>query len=301
MPAIKQFLRALLPRAVRNWVRAPRKSLSWGWGELRYLLGAREVVELRPGWPLVCHPLAYGRAYHEQREDPAQVAELDTFIAHCRPGMVLFDIGAHFGLFSLAALHYGGPDARAVAVDPSPVAARMTAIQARLNGVADRLQVIQACACDSLGTRPMVAVGVLAGGHFVAPSQGHTRRETTVTPATTLDELARQTGLRPTHLKIDVEGQEESVLRGSLALLAGEPAPVLFLELHAALIREGGGDPAAVLSLLEENGYAAEGSDGVRLSEEALLSRPLTRFVARRVAGTSASLAAAPACLHGQD
>ena len=152
-------------------------------------MGARNTVELRPGWSLLCHPLAYHHSYHAQREDPAQVAEFDGFLAKCTPGMILFDLGAHFGLFSLAALHYGGPTARAVAVDASPTAVRMTRIQARLNGVQDRLSVVQACVCDVPGVRDMVAVGVLADGYFACPDRDHPPRDRTTIPATTLDDL----------------------------------------------------------------------------------------------------------------
>ena len=88
---------------------------------------------------------------------------------HCTPGMVLFDLGAHFGLFSLAALHYGGANAQAVAIDASPVAERLIRIQAALNGVAERVTVIRACVCEHSGVRDMVAVGVLADGYFSAP------------------------------------------------------------------------------------------------------------------------------------
>ena len=79
---------------------------------------------MRPGWLITCHPAAYRCAYHLQINDPEQVLEFDNFIDNSFQGMVLFDVGAHFGLFSLAALHYGGPGSRAIAVDPSPIAVR---------------------------------------------------------------------------------------------------------------------------------------------------------------------------------
>jgi FkbM family methyltransferase len=237
---------------------------------------------LRPGWHLVCHPLAYPRSYRAQREDPEQAAEFDGFIAACRPGMVLFDVGAHFGLFSLAALHYGGPTARAVAVDASPTATRMTQIQAQLNGVADRCTVVCACACQEEGVRGMVAVGVLADGYFTPAGRDHCGRELTATPAITLNELVERTGLWPTHLKIDVEGYEGEVLRGAQRLLTHDPAPMLFIELHNVLLRELGEDPVAILALLEESGYRFSAPTGRPVCKELILSRSLVRFVAKR-------------------
>jgi FkbM family methyltransferase len=280
VPSLKQVVRATIPRWLRNWLKAPGKSLHWGWQQARFYLGARQVVELRPGWKLTCHPLAYQGAYHAHVDDPEQAAELDSFLSRCTPGMVLFDLGAHFGLFSFAALHRGGEAAKAVAVDASPTAVRMVETQARLNGVAGRLTAIRACVCDEDGVREMVEVGVLANGYFTAPTGDHPSGEVAATPAVSLDGLARRVGLRPTHVKIDVEGYEGEVLRGGAGVLK-QGAPLLFLELHNAIIRERGQDPADVLKTLEQAGYSLVGLDGQPLRREAVLAPPLIRLVAK--------------------
>src|SRR5437868_12046222 len=108
MRIMRGCVRALLPRGVRNWLRSPTKSLAWGYRETKYFFGVTEKIEIRPGWSVRCHPLAYSHSYHAQLEDPDQAAEFDSFLSYCTERMILFDIGAHFGLFSLAALHFGG-------------------------------------------------------------------------------------------------------------------------------------------------------------------------------------------------
>src|SRR6185295_15684246 len=158
--ANKKYLRRVVPRGLRNWLRAPSRSVEWFWDEAKYAAGANETIEMRAGFSPVCHPGVYDFAYHLQHTDPDQVEEFDGFIKRTSPGMVLFDIGAHFGLFSLAALHYGGPRAVAVAIDPSPTAARVLKIQARLNKVAERLHVFKSSVGDHTGTQSMVAVGI---------------------------------------------------------------------------------------------------------------------------------------------
>jgi FkbM family methyltransferase len=280
--SVKRLVRAVVPRGLRNWLRAPARSLDWGWQQTRFLLGRRDLLVIRPGLRLVSHPLAYRHSYFAQVEDPEQAAEFDTFIAHCTAGMVFFDVGAHFGLFALTAVHYGGPTARAVAVDASPAAARMIQTQARLNQVADRLQVVCACACDTAGTRAMVAVGPLAEGYYTPPTTQTPASEVTLTPAVTLDGLADQTGLRPTHVKIDVEGFEEAVLRGGRRLLMGPEPPLLFLELHNEMIRAQGREPRDVLGVLDEFGYRLLHVDGTAAEPAALLSRTLVRLVATK-------------------
>jgi FkbM family methyltransferase len=213
------------------------------------------------------------------------VAEFDGFVNNASEGMILFDIGAHFGLFSIAALHYGGKKARAVAVDPSPVAVRLTRIQARLNQVADRLCIVQASVAAHTGQQSMVAVGVLANGFYVAPGPEHSAGEVVHTNAITLDSLAEETQLLPTHIKIDVEGSEAAVLRGAERLLAEQPAPMLFLELHNEIISRGGGDPRETLMLLRNAGYEMFRVDGGEIAEAAILDTPLIRIIAKRVPG----------------
>lgn len=282
MSMMKRLVRKLVPRGIRNWTRAPWKSAGLGWAELQYALGLTRRMEIRPGWLLECHPWAYQHSYAAHVKDPEQVAELDGFIDSCTPHMVLFDLGAHFGLFSLASLHYGGPAARAIAVDASPTACRYIAIQKNLNMLGDRLDVVRACVCDATGARDMVAVGILSDGYFIRADEDHPSSETTSVPAITLVQLADQFKVRPTHVKIDVEGFEGLVLNGGACLLRADTAPVLFLELHNQLLREWGQDPAQILDRLAEFNYELFHPNGAPLVRETILEKPLIRLIGRK-------------------
>jgi FkbM family methyltransferase len=277
----KAIARAVTPRPVRNWLRSPGKSLGWVRGEARHLFGADRLVEIRPGWTLRCHPAAYDFAYHAQVDDPEQVSEFDGFIRLCRPGMVLFDVGAHFGLFSLAALHYGGAGARAVALDPSPTAERMMRIQARLNGAGGRMEIVRAAAGACVGWQEMVATGVNGAGYFVPPGD-HAGREVSLTREVTLDALAAERGLTPTHVKVDVEGAEAAVLRGAAGLLAGDAPPLLLVELHNEIVSDGGGEPRETLTLLRRFGYEIFSTGMEPLGEDYVAGRPLVRVICRK-------------------
>src|SRR5437867_7154234 len=100
MATAKRLARIIVPREVRNWLRSPTDSMGWAWAQTKYLVGLKQVVQIRPGWSLVCHPAAFKFAYSAQNDDPDQVAEFDSFIQEITSGAVLLDIGAHFGLFS---------------------------------------------------------------------------------------------------------------------------------------------------------------------------------------------------------
>ncbi|MEK7684044.1 MAG: FkbM family methyltransferase [Verrucomicrobiota bacterium] len=283
MLSAQNIVRACLPRRVRNWLRSPARSARWLCDEIQHTAGLDRTITIRPGWPLRCHPAAYRCAYSAQHIDPEQVAEFDSFISTCQPGMVLFDAGAHFGLFSLAALHYGGSSAKVIAVDPSPTACRMMRIQARLNGVEPRLHVVQASVGDCEGWQKMLAVGVLAGGYFVPATGGYPEAELTRTEALTLDRLAAKFNITPTHVKIDVEGGEAAVLRGGKNILAPANAPLLFVEMHNQIVRQRNADPSETLSLLRGFRYCLFNVDGTPVIEEKLLKSDLARIVARKI------------------
>lgn len=280
--AAKAVARALVPRRFRNWVRSPGRSLGWARDQVTHLLGLDPLVEIRVGWRVRCHPAAWRLAYHAHVEDPEQVRELDAFITHCASGMVLVDAGAHFGLFSLAALHYGGSDAYAVAVDPSPAAAHMLRVQARLNGVERRLAIVEAAIADRDGTLALVDAGIGSAGYFVQPERQHGAAERTVVRGVTVDSLAAGLGSPPTHLKIDVEGFEAEALRGARKTLTGPNPPLLFLELHNEIVARNGGDCSESLAILQEYGYAVFDPSGTALDRDAILSQPLIRVTARR-------------------
>jgi len=276
----KAVARALIPRRLRNWLRRPGASLAWLRDSLAHAAGRDRLVAIRPGWSVRCHPAAYRCDYRVFVDDPEQALELDTFIANCSDAMTLLDLGAHFGLFSLAALHYGGPGARALAVDPSPTAVRMLRCQARLNGVERRLEVIHAAASAREGTLDLVDAGVAAGGYYV-PAERHPMGERTAVPSVTIDSLARAAPGRLTHIKIDVEGAEAEVLRGARAVLTSAHAPILFVELHNAISARVGRDPIEALSLLADRGYALFRLDGTPATPEWILERDLVRIIAR--------------------
>lgn len=283
MDIAKHLARTLLPRSLRNWLKSPSDSMRWAWAQARFLAGARVSIQVRPGWSLICHPAANRFAYFAQNTDPAQIEEFDSFVREITPGAVLFDIGAHFGLFSLAALHYGGSDAVSIAVDPSPMAIKLIKTQAQLNHVSDRLHAVQAAVSDQVGWQSMVAVGVLSGGYYVRPESNHTPRELSSTQTTTLDQLVKEFDLWPTHVKIDVEGFELATINGGRGMLAQDNAPILFIEMHNEMVRENGGQPQETLSLLRTLGYQTHATSGERLSDQSILDSPLIRIVARKI------------------
>ena len=223
------------------------------------------------------HPHAFKVAYKAQIAEPEENAEFQNFISYCDPGMFLFDIGAHYGLFSLVAAHFGG---KSVAVDPSEMAIRMITRQIALNDAGRKIRILHAAVSDTSGTLSMLNSGVFSEGYFKFVA-GRPAEELTSIRAVTIDEITVGFGA-PTHIKIDVEGHESAALRGGRDTLA-RFSPTLFLELHNEMVAADGGDPDAALRDLQSMGYAPFSYAGDLLERSAILAKPLTRVVARRV------------------
>jgi FkbM family methyltransferase len=136
------------------------------------------------------------------------------------PGDVIVDCGAHHGLTSVLFARWAGKSGRVIAFEANAANARIAKHNVELNGL-ENVGVVNAAVSSFCGTAPFLA----HSNGALAP----TPSDATVTVnVTTLDEGLD--GIRPTLLKIDVEGHELEVLRGARRLL--ERRPKVALELH---------------------------------------------------------------------
>jgi FkbM family methyltransferase len=167
--------------------------------------------------------------------------------AQVQPGMVVYDIGAHVGFYTLLAAQLVGPGGRVFAFEPLP--RNLTYLRQHID-------------LNHFGNVTVfdAAVGQAAGvGQFsvhAASSMGSLTADGTLTvPIVSLDELSAQGRLIPPQiLKIDVEGAEADVLRGAQALLQTHH-PTIFLATHGADVHR------QCLTLLRELGYTVESLD----------------------------------------
>lgn len=273
--SLRTLARAVVPRSFRVLVRRPSATLRWLWSEAAAHAGVTARCPMLDDWTVRCHPVS-AAAFRLEVADPEQRGELAAFAARCTPGMVLFDIGASYGAFSLATLRYGGPTARSIAVDPSAVSNRILRRNLALAGAGDRVQVLEAAVGAEDGTLTMLTTGP-AGEHYLVGTDA-ARPDVVRVPQYTLPTLADRVGLVPTHLKIDVEGFEGEVLQGGRDWLR-EHRPLLFLELHIELLRDRGRRPEDVLALAAECGYERFERLGTPVDPAALPDLPVIRVI----------------------
>jgi FkbM family methyltransferase len=179
-----------------------------------------------------------------------------------RPGMVVVDVGASFGLYSVAAARAVGRSGRVYAFEPARATASALRRHLRWNGVADRVEVIEAAAAEDEAGRTFweqetsfvasldESVARQEERRYASPPRP--RR----VPTATLDDFVRSRAVEPDAIKVDVEGGEARVLRGARAILERRRT-LLFLEVHSGFPVEGD-DPEAVLVELRAAGWECE-------------------------------------------
>lgn len=148
------------------------------------------------------------------------------------PGSCAFDVGANVGLFSLDLSRAVGPGGRVIAIEPLP--STVEVLRSNLHGSGClNVEVVQAAAGAAAGKVQLLLASDSAL-HSVSPELplGQIARGSVEVPCVTLDDVWQDAG-RPTvsFVKIDVEGGEEAVLRGALAMITA-CRPSMIVEVH---------------------------------------------------------------------
>jgi FkbM family methyltransferase len=251
MSPSRTFTRNFVPRTVRNWLRTPSRTVRYLVDRAAFACGSMAVVDVTDGWSLKCHPAS--RAHFEVfRTDPLQAEELAAFFTSATLGMHLLDIGAHYGIFALAALRAGGPDARVLCVEPSANAVEVLRANLEANRETSRVQVVNAALGNLDGRLRMLTTGPAGADYLVVPSCS--RPDTVLVKMRFMKSVLEEAAFRPTHIKLDIEGYEFEVIEAALDILS-KLQPILHLELHGTFLEARGKNPADVIANLRTAGY----------------------------------------------
>lgn len=166
------------------------------------------------------------------------------------PGDLVLDLGAHVGVFSLAAAARG---CLVLAVEASASNAALLRASAMRNGFHE-LRIVNAAANDTAGTIKFEANG--PWGHIAWDTGGVQGAGTIAVPAITVDELLQAFAWpAPTFVKMDVEGSELRAIEGMRRLLEKPDAPPVLFESNGHALGLAGQAPGALLRAFEDLGY----------------------------------------------
>lgn len=148
-----------------------------------------------------------------------------------KPGLVVFDVGANVGQFTLLAAKRVGTAGNVHAFEPAPEEYRKLSANVSLNGFSNVL-LNHVAICDRVGETVLRTAGPGLGlyNSLGKPLVSSQIGDISV-PCTTLDCYVQARGVpRVDLLKVDVEGAELGVLRGAAHLLSPSDAPVIVCE-----------------------------------------------------------------------
>ena len=180
---------------------------------------------------------------------------LETFLAFLNPGDVAYDVGANFGLYSVALAHKVGNKGQVVAFEPLGRTFERLQANIRLNKLANVLCFQKALGskagrlemfvdeerpwCSSLLRRPGIG----------------SERVCEVVEVTTGDSMRQEHNLpMPRAVKIDVEGYEYAVLQGLKGTLSDPHCEFVECEVHPQTLPSDT-TPAHVINLLRVCGF----------------------------------------------
>ncbi|HET7231340.1 MAG TPA: FkbM family methyltransferase [Longimicrobium sp.] len=179
-------------------------------------------------------------------------AEYQAFRDSVGPGAVALDVGANVGAYTLLLGAWVRPGGRVYAFEPAPEAFGGLSRHVALNGLGGVVTPVRAAVSARTGTATL-AVDGLSGANRLDASAAGERVETV-----TLDDFCRREGIRPTFIKIDVEGAELDVLRGARETIRqGGHGLALFVEMHPTIWGEMGIGAADLQAELETQGLRA--------------------------------------------
>lgn len=194
-------------------------------------------------------------------QSPEMVAELDFFLRISADRKRFLDLGANHGVFSLA-FTFGRPEAKALAVDPSPLAFPILQNNLRLNPQC-QITPVQVAAGSASGTLRMK----LNWHHLeVIPDQTAPESDQIkIVPVRTVDSICEENNFEPDLIKIDIEGHELAALQGMEKTLRKNRVE-FFLEIHPELISELHYQVSDITDYLQKLGYEPWNLQGEKVS-----------------------------------
>jgi len=173
-----------------------------------------------------------------------------------RPGMVVLDIGANEGFYTLFLARCVGVHGSVVSFEPSPRERRRLRVNLWINFIKNvRVEGSALSAQEGEMSFFVVETGETGCNSLRPPAVEGPTRQVSVT-STTLDLFLRRNSMRRIDfMKIDVEGAEWGVLQGAVTALRTAPRPLLMIEVSDLRTRPWGYHAQEIAKCLRDLDY----------------------------------------------
>lgn len=183
----------------------------------------------------------------------------DAWFAHLvMDKQVVFDVGANIGYTALLGNIYGKPKIMLL-IDPNPLALASAAANMILNDLSANCRFLTAFVSDR--SKEKIKFYTVGRGAAGSMFKSHAKSASNLNswywvPTLTLDDIAEDQNIDPDFVKIDVEGAEHLVLKGSTNL-AKRKRVQYFVEMHSNENMSMAQNADLILEWCRESGYKA--------------------------------------------
>jgi len=175
---------------------------------------------------------------------------------YLRPGMIVVDIGAHHGYYTLLASRKVGPRGFVLAVEPSPRERKRLRLHLQINRCKN-VQIENHALGEAEGTAELYLVrGTDTGCNSLREPNVAQPTDRVAVSVERLDRVLQDHRIEAVDfMKLDVEGAELSVLKGAHDLLNRRPRPVILIEVQDIRTQPWGHPARDLVRYLSSLGY----------------------------------------------
>lgn len=209
--------------------------------------------------------------YYKSVYEPDTYKLLKHFV---KPGAHIIDIGAHIGLFTTCISQLVGPNGKIICFEPTPETFSILKETLRLNHC-DNVIPVQAAVSDKNGSATFYASSAdeACNSNSLVKNRAEKDLSAYDVKLVTIDSIVEEYSVKPSLIKIDVEGAELDTLKGGVETFRNFK-PLIILGLHPAFIKQKGDSLEAIWDLLLQCGYEMK-LDGKTITRDDFCSRDI--------------------------
>lgn len=172
-----------------------------------------------------------------------------------KKGDTVLDLGAHIGLFSVAASQWVGQGGKIISCEPTNSTYQILKQTLQLNNCNNVIP-LQYAISSTIGETTFYTDGntEACNSNSLIKNNLTDKSKEQLVQTTTIDNLCKVNGLRPKFIKLDIEGFELEGLRGAKEVLLKEK-PFWIIGIHPQFLKEKGDKIEEIYQLLKESGY----------------------------------------------
>ena len=198
--------------------------------------------------------IRHQRHLHQLLKGSFEPFTVQLFMQAVKPGMVVLDIGAYIGFYTLLAARRVGLQGKVYAFECDPRSYRFLLHNAKLNKCSKNVVPVPKAVAHQRGIHPFF----LYGGDLTRSSLWDKHQAETIldVECTTVDEAL---GNQPVHvIKMDIEGGEIHALKGMEKTLRNSDEVIMFVECNPSVLKHAGGSVDMLLGELEGFGFRVQ-------------------------------------------